>query len=96
VSPAGAGVAVPLSEAELAAYEVEKPPSTPAALAYTRARNADPMSSFGDFAAISEIVDEATALYLKTEVSDGIVAAVGFLFSLLPLNRDLMRADRKF
>jgi len=75
VSPAGAGVAVPLTPAELEAYELECQPSTPAALAYARARNADPMSSFGDFAAISEVVDEATALYLKTEVSDGIVAA---------------------
>jgi len=45
------------------------------ALAYLRARNADPMCSFGDFAAVSDVVDEATALILKKEVSDGIVAA---------------------
>ena len=59
-SPAGAAVAVPLSD-------VEK-------LAYLRARNADPMCSFGDWAALSDVVDEATAMYLKTEVSDGIIA----------------------
>ncbi len=77
VSPAGAAVAVPLSEVECAAYEVkleDAPKLTPVALAYLRARNADPMCSFGDFAAVSEEVDEATALILKKEVSDGIVA----------------------
>jgi phosphoribosylaminoimidazolecarboxamide formyltransferase/IMP cyclohydrolase len=47
---------------------------TPAALAYLRARNADPMCSFGDFCALSDEVDEQTAKYLKKEVSDGIVA----------------------
>lgn len=47
---------------------------TPVALAYLRARNADPMCSFGDFAAVSDVVDEATAKILKKEVSDGIVA----------------------
>lgn len=44
------------------------------ALAYLRARQADPMCSFGDWAALSEAVDEDTATYLKTEVSDGIIA----------------------
>jgi phosphoribosylaminoimidazolecarboxamide formyltransferase/IMP cyclohydrolase len=77
VSPAGAAVAVPLSREEALAYEIaeDKLASlTPASLAYVRARNADPMCSFGDFAAISEVVDEATANFLKTEVSDGIIA----------------------
>ena len=77
VSPAGAALAVPLSASEALAYEIgedRKAQLTPAALAYVRARNADPMCSFGDFAAISEIVDEATATFLKTEVSDGIIA----------------------
>lgn len=77
VSPAGAAVAVPLTDVELEAYEVSpetKESLTPAALAYLRARNADPMCSFGDFCAISDEVDEATATYLKKEVSDGIVA----------------------
>ncbi len=77
VSPAGAAVAVPLTDVELQAYEVSpdiKETLTPSALAYLRARNADPMCSFGDFCAISDEVDEATANYLKKEVSDGIVA----------------------
>lgn len=75
VSPAGAAVAVPLQDVEYAAYEVKKDETlTPSALAYLRARNADPMCSFGDFCAISDIVDEQTARYLKKEVSDGIVA----------------------
>lgn len=77
VSPAGAAVAVPLSDVECAAYEVTPEAAkelTPVALAYLRARNADPMCSFGDFAAVSDAVDEATAMILKKEVSDGIIA----------------------
>ncbi|CAN0066734.1 unnamed protein product [Ascophyllum nodosum] len=81
VSPAGAAVAVPLSDDEIAAYEVGTVEMTPAAIAYIRARNADPMSSFGDFAAVSDVVDEATAKVLKREaswtcntVADGIIA----------------------
>ncbi|CAJ1941453.1 unnamed protein product [Cylindrotheca closterium] len=77
VSPAGAAVAVSLTDAEAKAYEVTEETRTsltPAALAYLRARNADPMCSFGDFCAISDEVDEATAKYLKKEISDGIVA----------------------
>jgi phosphoribosylaminoimidazolecarboxamide formyltransferase/IMP cyclohydrolase len=77
VSPAGAAVAVPLSDVECQAYEVTPEAAkelTPVALAYLRARNADPMCSFGDFAAVSDEVDEATAKILKKEVSDGIIA----------------------
>ncbi|KAL3921822.1 MAG: hypothetical protein SGILL_002545 [Bacillariaceae sp.] len=77
VSPAGAAVAVPLTDVECQAYEVTpetKATLTPVSLAYLRARNADPMCSFGDFSAVSDEVDEATAKYLKKEVSDGIVA----------------------
>lgn len=77
VSPAGAAVAVALSDVECAAYEITPEAAkdlTPVALAYLRARNADPMCSFGDFAAVSDIVDEATAKILKKEVSDGIIA----------------------
>jgi len=74
VSPAGAAVAVPLTEEEKEIYEVVGKDLTPAALAYLRARNADPMSSYGDFAALSDVVDEATANILKIEVSDGIIA----------------------
>jgi phosphoribosylaminoimidazolecarboxamide formyltransferase / IMP cyclohydrolase len=74
VSPAGAAVAVPLSDVEAAVYDAPKDGLTPVALAYLRARNADPMCSFGDFAAVSDEVDEATAMILKPEVSDGIIA----------------------
>ena len=74
VSPAGAGVAVDLSDELIKAYEVEGRELTPAATAYVRARGADPKSSFGDFVALSDVVDEATALFLKGVISDGIVA----------------------
>jgi phosphoribosylaminoimidazolecarboxamide formyltransferase/IMP cyclohydrolase len=75
VSPAGAAVAVPLTAELRRAYEVaDGEDLTPVALAYMRARNADPMCSFGDFAAVSDVVDAATARILKREVSDGIVA----------------------
>ncbi len=73
VSPAGAGLAIPLTEVEKQAYEITGD-LTPAALAYARARNADPMCSFGDFAALSEEVDLQTANMLKGVVSDGIIA----------------------
>jgi phosphoribosylaminoimidazolecarboxamide formyltransferase/IMP cyclohydrolase len=74
VSPAGAAVAVPLTPELAKAYEVEGKALTPAALAYVRARGADPKCSFGDFAALSDVVDLATAEFLKGVVSDGIVA----------------------
>lgn len=74
VSPAGAGLAVPLSAELTAAYECGDVELTPVAMAYLRARGADPMSSFGDLAAVSDVVDKATAMVLKREVSDGIVA----------------------
>jgi phosphoribosylaminoimidazolecarboxamide formyltransferase/IMP cyclohydrolase len=77
VSPAGAAVAVKLTNVECAAYEISPEDAaalTPTALAYLRARNADPMCSFGDFCAVSDTVDEDTAKILKKEVSDGIIA----------------------
>ena len=74
VSPAGAAVGLPLDEALRNAYEVGEKTLTPQALAYLRARNADPMCSFGDFAALSDPVDVETAQVLKSEVSDGIIA----------------------
>jgi len=74
VSPAGAGLSVPLTEDEIKAYDIGNITATPLATAYLRARNADPMSSFGDFVAVSDVVDEATAMVLKREVSDGIIA----------------------
>jgi phosphoribosylaminoimidazolecarboxamide formyltransferase/IMP cyclohydrolase len=74
VSPAGAAVATPLDEETARAYEVNGRELTPAALAYVRARGADPKCSFGDMAALSERVDLDTARFLKGVVSDGIVA----------------------
>src|SRR5262245_6061070 len=74
VSPAGAAVAVPLPEDLARAYEVKGGSLTPAATAYVRARGADPKCSFGDFVALSDAVDLATAEFLKGVVSDGIVA----------------------
>jgi phosphoribosylaminoimidazolecarboxamide formyltransferase/IMP cyclohydrolase len=74
VSPAGAALAVPLEPDLAQAYEVSGEALTPAALAYVRARGADPKCSFGDFAALSEPVDEATATFLRGVVSDGIIA----------------------
>ena len=74
VSPAGAAVAVPLAADLQRAYEVEGIALTPLATAYARARGTDPKSSFGDFAALSEPVDAATAAYLKGVVSDGVIA----------------------
>lgn len=61
---------------ECIAYERREDGATlsPIACAYVRARNADPMCSFGDFVAISDVVDECTAKVLKTEVCDGIIA----------------------
>ncbi len=76
-SPAGAAVAVPLTPADCAAYDMEATAPealTPLATAYLRARQADPMCSYGDFAALSHVVDVATAEILRTEVSDGLVA----------------------
>jgi phosphoribosylaminoimidazolecarboxamide formyltransferase/IMP cyclohydrolase len=75
VSPAGAAVGKPLSETDKAIYFVDKDaPLSPIACAYIRARGADRLCSYGDWAALSDTCDEATALYLKNEVSDGIIA----------------------
>ena len=74
-SPAGAAVGIPLTNAEALAYEIANPAElSQTALAYIRARNADPMCSFGDFAAVSHVVDADTAKVFKAEVSDGIIA----------------------
>lgn len=76
VSPAGAAVGLPLSEVEKKIYWVDdmEMEFTPLANAYARARGADRMSSFGDFIALSDICDKATALIIKREVSDGVIA----------------------
>lgn len=73
-SPAGCAVAVPLSTTLKEVYGVAGMTLSNSAVAYLRARQADPKSSFGDFAALSDKVDLQTAMYLKREVSDGIIA----------------------
>ncbi|MBR2101337.1 MAG: phosphoribosylaminoimidazolecarboxamide formyltransferase [Prevotella sp.] len=76
VSPAGAAVGLPLSDTLSKIYFVDDLPVelSPIACAYARARGADRMSSYGDFVALSDTCDEATALLLKREVSDGVIA----------------------
>ena len=75
VSPAGAAVGLPLSDVEKQIYFVEDTQElTPIACAYIRARGADRLCSYGDWAALSDVCDAATAAYLKAEVSDGIIA----------------------
>ena len=75
VSPAGAAIDVPLTDTMKKVYFVDDDIElTPMATAYIRARGADRMSSFGDFVALSDECDVATAKYLKTLVSDGIIA----------------------
>ncbi len=75
VSPAGAAVGKPLSETDKKIYFVDPAAElSPIACAYIRARGADRLCSYGDWAALSEICDEATARYLKDEVSDGVIA----------------------
>ena len=76
VSPAGAAVGLPLSNTLKKVYFVNDLPIelSPLACAYARARGADRMSSYGDFIALSDVCDEATALLIKREVSDGVIA----------------------
>ena len=76
VSPAGAAVGLPLSDVERKIYWVDDMDMefTPLANAYARARGADRMSSFGDFISLSDVCDKATAMIIKREVSDGVIA----------------------
>ena len=74
VSPAGAAVGVPLDEALARACFVDGQTLSPLAMAYARARGADRVSSFGDWAALSDVVDVPTAHLLRREVSDGVIA----------------------
>ena len=75
VSPAGAAVGLPLSEVDRQIYFVDEGEElSPIACAYIRARGADRLCSYGDWAALSDTCDAATARYLKDEVSDGVIA----------------------
>ena len=92
VSPAGAAVGLPLNETLRKIYFVDDiaEPLTPIASAYARARGADRMSSYGDFIALSDTCDKATALLIKREVSDGVIAP-GFTDEAL----EILQAKRK-
>ena len=74
VSPAGAAVYVPLSDTLKKIYFVDDLELSPMASAYAAARGADRMSSYGDWAALSDVCDKETATLLAREVSDGIIA----------------------
>jgi phosphoribosylaminoimidazolecarboxamide formyltransferase/IMP cyclohydrolase len=74
VSPAGAAVAVPMSDGLKQIHFVAGDELSPLATAYARARGADRLSSFGDWAALSDVVDVPTARLLAREVSDGVIA----------------------
>lgn len=74
VSPAGAAIGLELNEVLKKIYWVDDLTLSPLASAYARARGADRMSSFGDFIALSDICDKETALLIKREVSDGVIA----------------------
>ena len=92
VSPAGAAVGIPMSDTLRKIYFVDdiQEPLTPIATAYARARGADRMSSYGDFISLSDTCDLATALLIKREVSDGVIAP-----DYTPEALDILRQKRK-
>lgn len=92
VSPAGAAVGLPLDDTLRKIYFVDdlKVELSPIACAYARARGADRMSSYGDFVALSDTCDEATALLIKREVSDGVIAP-----DYTPEAIEILKAKRK-
>ena len=74
VSPAGAALGTPLTDVEKQIYFADGLDTSPIACAYIKARGADRLCSYGDWAALSDTCDEATARYLLKEVSDGVIA----------------------
>ena len=92
VSPAGAAVGIPMSDTLRKIYFVDdiSEPLTPIATAYARARGADRMSSYGDFISLSDVCDKATALLIKREVSDGVIAP-----GYTPEALEILRSKRK-
>ncbi|NLY96744.1 MAG: phosphoribosylaminoimidazolecarboxamide formyltransferase [Clostridiaceae bacterium] len=91
VSPAGAALGLPLTESLKKAYHIDPNAKlSPIACAYARARGADRVASYGDFAAFSDEVDESAALLLKNEVSDGIIAP-----SYTPEALEILKSKRK-
>ena len=89
ISPAGAAIGLPLSDTLKKIYFVDdvKLPLSPLACAYARARGADRMCSYGDFVALSDVCDAATATLLKREVSDGVIAP-GFTPEAIEILKD--------
>ncbi|MDO5412091.1 MAG: phosphoribosylaminoimidazolecarboxamide formyltransferase [bacterium] len=93
VSPAGAAVGLPLSNIDRKIYFVEQEGElSPIACAYIRARGADRLCSYGDWAALSDICDADTANYLKGEVSDGIIAP-GYTEEALAILREKKKGN---
>lgn len=92
VSPAGAAVGLPLSETDRKIYFVDEEELSPIACAYVRARGADRMSSYGDWAALSNVCDADTARLLKKEVSDGVIAP-GFTEEALEILRQKKKGN---
>ena len=92
MSPAGAAVGLPLSETLRKIYFVDDVQIglSPLACAYARARGADRMSSYGDFVALSDACDAATATLIKREVSDGVIAP-----DFTPEALDILKDKRK-
>ena len=102
VSPAGAAVGEPLSDTLKKIYFTGDAELSPLACAYARARGADRMSSFGDWIALSDTCDKATAQLIKPEVSDGIIApgydddALEILMSKRSGNYNILRIDSSY
>lgn len=92
VSPAGAAIGLPLSDTLKRIYFVDdvKMELSPLACAYARARGADRMCSYGDFVALSDTCDAATATLIKREVSDGVIAP-----GYTPEALDILKQKRK-
>ena len=102
VSPAGAAVSVPLNDELADVYGCKNLSPSPLATAYVRARGADPLSSFGDFIALSRKVDLSTAAVIRKTVSDGIIAP-GYDNEALNLIKDkkdgkyvILKADSEY
>ncbi len=89
VTPSGVAISKELSDKERLAYLIKKPLSK-LATAYARARGTDRMASFGDFIALSHCVDKETALLIKSEVSDGIIAP-----DFSPEALDILKSKKK-
>ena len=90
VSPAGAALGLPLTDTERRMYFAPEGELSPIACAYIRARGADRLCSFGDWAALSDVCDADTARYLALEVSDGVIAP-----GYTPEALEILRQKRK-